>query len=205
MSMHGALLELAVHHHRFHGPHLDYVGVGLAAFVSWAGISGPGEAALIAAGIAAAKGKVDLESMLAVGWLGAAAGGTAGWLLGLKGGRAVLTAKGPLRRTRERILRSGDRFYERYGALAVYFAPSWMAGINGMRARRFLPINAAACLVWALLVGLGAYFAGPHIVDFLGDLGVAGLVGLGALGAALALARLVRMRRRRAKRVSPPS
>jgi membrane protein DedA with SNARE-associated domain len=195
--MHGLLLELAAHHHRFHGPHLDYVGVGLAAFVSWCGIMGPGEAALIAAGIGAANGRVDLASMLIVGWVGATAGGTVGWLAGLKGGRAVLTASGPLRRTRRRILRSGDRFYDRYAALAVYFGPSWMAGINGMRARRFVPINAIACAVWTLLVGLGAYFAGPSIEDFLGGLGAAGLIGLGVLAVVLLV-----LRRRRVTRGS---
>ncbi|MCW2967415.1 MAG: DedA family protein [Solirubrobacteraceae bacterium] len=187
---------VALVHHHFHGPHLDYVGVALAAFLSWFGISGPGEAALIAAGIEAARGKVDLEGMIAVAWAGATVGGTVGWLLGLKGGRAVLTAGGPLRRTRRRMLRSGDRFYAKYGALAVYFAPSWMAGINGMRASRFIPINAVACAIWALLVGLGAYFAGPSITDVLGDLGVYGLIALGVLALALALASWLRRRRR---------
>jgi membrane-associated protein len=196
MEMHAAVAELAVHHQRFHGPHLDYLGVALAAFVSWVGISGPGEAALIAAGIGAAKGKVDLESVLAVAWVGATLGGSAGWLLGLKGGRALLTAKGPLHRTRARILRSGDRFYSRYAALAVYFAPSWMAGINGMRARRFLPLNAVASAVWTLLVGLGAYVAGPSITDLLGDLGAVGLVVLAVLAASLVLGRRARRRRR---------
>ena len=32
-----------------------------------------------------------------------------------------------------------------------------MAGISGMPARRFLPANGVAALIWALLVGLGAY------------------------------------------------
>lgn len=190
-------VELVVqHHHRFHGPHLDYIGVAVGAFLSWVGISGPGEAALIAAGILAARGKIDLPSAIAVAWAGATVGGMLGWLLGLRGGRALLSAAGPLRRIRARILRSGDRFYERYGALAVYFAPSWMAGINGMRARRFLPINAVACLVWALLVGVGAYFAGPRIADLLGDLGTVGLIGL----VVLALGLLVASRVRRARR-----
>src|SRR5439155_886625 len=48
---------VAIHlHHRFHGPHVDYIGVGVAAAASWIGLAGVGEAALIAAGIAAARG-----------------------------------------------------------------------------------------------------------------------------------------------------
>jgi membrane protein DedA with SNARE-associated domain len=185
---------LAVAHH-FHGPHLDYVGVALAAFASWIGITGPGEAALIAAGIAASRGKVDLESTIAVAWAGGVAGGTVGWVLGLKGGRALLTADGPLHRTRRRVLRSGERFYAKHGPLAVYFAPSWMAGVHGMPARRFLPLNAVACAIWALLIGVGAYLIGPRITDLVGDMGTYGIVGLAVLGVSLGL--LSRRRRRR--------
>lgn len=192
------MLALVHHHflhHRFHGPHLDYVGVAAAAFVSWIGLTGPGEAALIAAGVGAARGKVDLEGMIFVAWAGGTIGGTAGWLLGLKGGRALLTREGPLRRARRRILRSGDRFYERWGALAVYFAPSWMAGINGMRGRRFVPINAIACAVWALLFGLGAYAAGPSVSNLLDDLGTLGLILLGVLALGLVVGNWLRKRR----------
>src|SRR3954451_14241814 len=99
-------LATLVHHHRFHGPHLDYVGVAVGAFISWVGISGPGEAALITAGILAARGRVDMPSVLAIAWVGAVAGGMIGWLLGRHFGRALLEAPGPLRRTRRRILRS---------------------------------------------------------------------------------------------------
>ena len=61
-------------HHRFTGPRVDYVGVLLAAAASWIGVVGVGEAALIAAGIAAAHHKVDITSMVATAWAGAAIG-----------------------------------------------------------------------------------------------------------------------------------
>jgi membrane protein DedA with SNARE-associated domain len=174
----GAMLgAVAIHlHHRFHGPHVDYVGVGVAAAASWIGVAGVGEAALIAAGIAAGRGKVDISSMLVVAWVGAIAGGIAGWLIGIKGGRALMTRPGPLYKLRLRLLRRGDHIYETRGLLAVYIAPTWMAGISGMRLKRFLPANAISALVWVLLVGLGAYFAGPSVADALGDIGTVGLV-----------------------------
>jgi membrane-associated protein len=189
-------LLLAIHlHHRFHGPHVDYVGVGLAAAVTWIGITGVGEAALIAAGIAAAHGKVDISSILLVAWLGAMAGGVAGWLIGIKGGRALMTRPGPLFRLRQRLLRRGDDLYERRGVLAVYVTPSFMAGISGMRSARFLVANAIAAVAWVALVGLGAYFAGPSVAEWLGDLGLLALV-LVAVVAVLSL-----VARRRWKRV----
>jgi membrane protein DedA with SNARE-associated domain len=166
--------------------------VGLAAVASWVAVGGPGEAALIAAGIGAARGHVDLAGMIAVAWLGATAGGTAGWVLGRHGGRVFMTARGPLATVRLRMLEHGDRLYARWGPIAVFFGPSWMAGINAMRPSRFLPANAASALLWAVSFGLGAYLVGPKIADVLGEIGA---VGIGLLALAFAAGLVVRWRR----------
>jgi membrane protein DedA with SNARE-associated domain len=201
--MHSLALALATHssplaqppHHHFAGPHADYLGLALAAIVSWVGISGPGEAALIAASIAAAHGHIDIVGVLVVAWLAAMVGGTIGWLIGARGGRSLISKPGPLHHVRIRLLRYGDEVYARRGWLAVYLAPSWMAGVSGMPARRFLPANAFASLIWALTIGLGSYVAGPSIADAVGDIGIAGLIGLIASGA---VAAVVARRRTRA-------
>jgi membrane protein DedA with SNARE-associated domain len=75
----------------------------------------------------------------------------------------------------------GERFFERYGVLAVYLAPSWVAGSIGYPARRFLPANAAAAAIWAGLVGGGSYAVGPGIGDLVADAGLVGLIVLGGL------------------------
>jgi len=200
--MHESSLPIALHaihvgrhlHHHFTGPRVDYVGVGLAAFVSWVAISGPGEGALIAGGISAAHGNVDIVGIVLVAWAGAMTGGIAGYAIGLEGGRALMVKPGPLLRTRRRLLRHGDEAYQRRGWLAVFLAPSWMAGISGMRVQRFLPANAVASLVWAVTIGLGSYFAGPSLAEAIGDIGSVGLVALIGL---IAVAALLRRRRRR--------
>lgn len=183
-------------HHGLHGPPVDFAGVALAAAASWIGVPGPGEPVLIAGGIWAAKGRLDLAELLVVAWAAATAGGVAGWLLGRKGGRALWTAAGPLQRMRIRSLAKGERFFERYGLLAIYLAPSWVAGIHGVRASRYLPANAASAVVWTLLVGLGAYLVGPPIEDVVSDVGLVGLIVLGALVAAFAVGERWRRRRR---------
>ena len=187
---------LAVEHHRFHGPGVDYAAVGAAAALSWLVMTGPGEAALIAAGVAAARHRVDIGSILLVAWAGAMIGGIGGWLVGLKGGRAVVLAPGPLLGKRRRMVASGERLFARYGPLAVYVAPTWMAGIHGMRWSRFLPANAIAALVWTLLVGLGAFLVGPPIEEVISDVGLAGIVLLVLLACAGVLARVLHVRRR---------
>jgi membrane protein DedA with SNARE-associated domain len=188
------LAALAVIHP--HGRGVDYLGVFLASLVSWAALPGPGEAALIAAGISSAHHHLDLTSVVAVAWAGASAGGTAGWIVGVRGGRGLVTAHGPLRQVRLAVIARGDRFFERYGPVAVLFTPSWIAGIHDMRWSRFLPFNAISALTWALSIGLGAYLVGPSITDIAADAGLAG----GALVLALLALALGLVARRRLQR-----
>jgi membrane protein DedA with SNARE-associated domain len=169
----------------------------LAAGASWFVIPGPGEAALIAAGISAAHGRLDLAGVVAVAWAGASAGGTAGWLIGLKGGRGLLSAAGPLHHLRVSMLARGDHFYDRFGPIAVLFTPSWVAGIHDMSAVPFLLANAISALVWAAFVGVGAYLLGPSITDIVNDAGLAGAAFVGAL---FVLVVVLLARRRRAAR-----
>jgi membrane-associated protein len=186
---------LAVLHHHLHGPSLGYLGIGVAALVSWLGVPGPGEPVLIAGGILAAKGRLDLAEVLVVAWLGAMVGGVAGWALGRHAGHPLATAPGPLHHQRVAALERGERFFRRFGLLAVYFAPSWVAGATRLSAARFIPANALAAVVWVALVGVGAYAVGPSIADIVGDVGVVGLLVLGGLVLAVAAHLLLRRRR----------
>jgi membrane protein DedA with SNARE-associated domain len=175
------LAALAALHPHARGSGVDYAGLFLASLASWAVVPGPGEAALIAAGISAGHRHLNLASVLLVAWAGASTGATIGWVVGLKGGRGLLTAPGPLHHLRLALIARGDRFYERYGPVALFFTPSWIAGIHDMRSSRFLPANAISTLVWALAIGLGAYLVGPSITDIAADAGLAGGVLLGVL------------------------
>jgi membrane protein DedA with SNARE-associated domain len=194
------LFGFALHfHHRFHGPPIDYAGLGLAAFASFVGVPGPGEPVLIAAGIFAARHQLDLATVLATAFLGASAGGVVGWLLGMRFGRTLLTARGPLLQMRRAALSRGDEVFERFTVLAIVVTPSWVAGIHHVRSGVYLITNVVSAIVWAVGIGLGAYFAGPAIVEFVGDLGTATAIGLGVL-AALAVGLELQRRRRRGRR-----
>ena len=188
-------LALAALHRHLHGPPFDYAGIALACSASWIGVPGPGEPVLIAAGVYAASGKVDIGEVLLVAWLSATAGGIAGWLLGRKGGRALWSAPGPALRLRLAAMERGERFFDRHAWLGVYLAPSWVAGIHGLSAARFLPLNALCAAAWTLLCGLGAYLIGPSIADAVGDLGLAGAVVLGLLVLGAATSAFVHRRR----------
>lgn len=190
-----AILHLHIHLHA-RGPGIDYVGVLIASGASWAGLPGPGEALLIAAGIAAAHHRLDLASVILVAWAGATAGGMIGWIVGVRAGRGVFTATGPLHGLRVALIESGDRFFARYGVIAVLFTPSWVAGIARMRASLYVPVNAVSAAVWALAIGLAAYWVGPSITDVAADEGLLVWLVVGGLVAAFAIV-LLRNRLRR--------
>lgn len=175
-----AFLHIHIHiHHHFHGPPFDYLGLGIASVISGTGAPGPGETLLIAAGIFAAKGKLDITLVLVTAMVGSTIGGIIGWYVGLKAGRPVWLAPGPLKRWRVHTLTRGEEIFQRYPAFAVILTPSWIAGIHGVRSRLYQPLNALGAAIWAAGIGLGAYFVGPSIVDAVGDLGIVtgGLAG----------------------------
>jgi membrane protein DedA with SNARE-associated domain len=191
-------LGLRFHHH-FHGPPFDYFTLAAAAAASWVGVPGPGEPVLIAAGVFAARHRLDIAEVLLIAWAGATAGGVAGWLIGRRAGRAVMTAPGPFRPARMRAVERGDEIFTRVPVVAVLLTPSWIAGIHRVRPQLFLPVNAASAALWACGIGLGAFFAGPTVVDVVSDIGwvsVAGIVLLVLTGIVLE----VRRRRRRRNR-----
>jgi membrane protein DedA with SNARE-associated domain len=201
------LLALLVHFHRFHGSPLDYATLAAAAFASWVGLPGPGEPLLIAAGVLAAKHKLDLTETLVVAFGAATAGGVLGWLLGLKAGRALIVRPGPFLRGRRRALQRGEEVFERYPRTAVLLTTSWIAGILGVDTGVYMVWNAVGAAVWTLVIGLGGFFAGPPIVEVVSDVGLIPVIGLVLLVIAAVSFEIGRRRRRAggATATSPPS
>jgi membrane protein DedA with SNARE-associated domain len=200
-----ALLHVHIHlHHHFHGPPFDYVGLAAAAAASWVGVPGPGEPVLIAAGVLAAHHRLDIFSVILVAWVAASLGGTAGWLIGLKAGRRIVTAPGPLHRQRLRAMERGEEVFSRYTVLAIVVCPTWISGINRVGPVLFNVVDCAAALAWATGIGLGAYFVGPTVIELVQDLGLVTAAGLAVL-VVLGIVLEVRRRRERAQRGRPGS
>jgi membrane protein DedA with SNARE-associated domain len=202
MDLVGALhLHIHVLHLFQHvkGSPIDYVAVALAAFASWAGFPGPGEPVLIAAAIVASKHKLGIGPLVFWASVGATVGGVAGWALGLMAGRRLLTARGPLHGFRVRAVERGEELFRRFAIPAIIFTPSWVAGIERSRARVYLPVNlVSATLLWAAPIAYGAYYAGPPLLDLVGDLGVIATVALVLFVVVVVGGELLRRRRARA-------
>ncbi len=200
-----ALLHLHFHfhfhfHHQFHGPPFDYVGLALAAAASWIGVPGPGEPVLIAAGVLAARHQLDIVGVVLVAWAAATAGGMIGWLVGLKAGRGLLTAPGPLRSVRLSAVRRGEQVFARYPVIAIVLTPSWVAGIHRVRGAVYQPTNAIAAALWAAGLGFGAYLIGPTVVDVADDFGLVTGIIVAAVIVVIAVTVALERRRRRSSR-----
>jgi membrane protein DedA with SNARE-associated domain len=191
------VLGVAVPLHRhLHGPPVDYVGLAAAAAASWAGVPGPGEPVLIAAAVYAARNRLDITEVLIVSFVAAALGGIIGWLIGMIGGRTLMTAPGPLRRARLKAVKKGDEVFERHPVIAILLTPAWVAGIHRVRTDVYMALNLVGAAVWAAGIGLAAYWIGPSVIDFVNDFGLVTTGLLAALVACVVGAELVRRRRR---------
>jgi membrane protein DedA with SNARE-associated domain len=191
-----ALLHFHLHR-EFTGSPLDYLVVAAAAAASWAGVPGPGEPVLIGAALLASRHRLDIGGVVIAAWVGATVGGVIGWFAGLKAGRALMTARGPLHRARLATVRRGEEIFDRWPVAAILVTPAWIAGIHRVRNRIYQPTNVISAAVWAAGIGFGAYLIGPAIVDFVSDLG---LVTGGGLILLIVVGVVLEVRRRRGRR-----
>jgi membrane protein DedA with SNARE-associated domain len=177
---------------------------GLVAAESM-GVPVPGETALIAAGILAHDGKLQIELVILIAAVGAITGDNLGYLIGRKGGRLLLEKDGPLLKHRKAVLEKGEPFFARHGAKAVFLgrwvaglriAAAWLAGINRMHWLTFFIWNALGGIAWATSVGLAAYFLGHIAEKIVKD---AGLIGIGVVVLAVIGFFVWRQRRRSVK------
>jgi membrane protein DedA with SNARE-associated domain len=155
-----------------------------------AGLWLPGETALIAAAVYASKGHLSITAVVVVAAAAAIIGDNIGYWLGREGGRRLLYRYAVLRRFADKVLPPAERFFERHGGKAVFFARffgglrvtgAWMAGITRMTWWRFLFWNAAGGIIWAIAVSLIAFYAGKAAADAIAHYGVYGGIALGIL------------------------
>jgi membrane protein DedA with SNARE-associated domain len=152
-----------------------------------AGVPLPGETALIAAAILAARGHYSIVEVIAVAAAAAIIGDNVGYWIGRTGGRALLERWGPVRRYAERALPPGERFFKKHGGKTVFIGrfvsvlrvtAAWLAGITHMPWWRFFLWNATGGIVWATLVSLLAYYFGKAAADAVQTYGLYALVAI---------------------------
>ncbi|MET8586532.1 DedA family protein [Streptomyces collinus] len=189
--------------------HYGYWAVGAVILVEDFGVPAPGETILLAAGVFAGAGRLDIYAVAAVAFAAAVLGDNIGYLIGRSGGRAFVHRWGRYVFLTPKRFQAAEEFFGRHGGKIVTVARfieglrqanGIIAGTSGMRWRRFLLFNALGAALWVGLWATLSYLVGDHITTVYDEIGryqVYVLVALGVLLAAFVTRHVVRRRRER--------
>ena len=166
----------------------EYAVLFVLVAILGAGLPGPGDAALIAAGTLAGEGRLNVWIVLAVSMTAWMLGSVGGFEIGHYGGRSLLDHDGPLAKSRRKLLAKGDRVFFGHTFAASVTMPAFVSGIFKVRFGLFMLGALVAGIGWiGMYVGL-SYFLGAEIARRIGDAGVKLIIGVAVIvGAGLAI------------------
>ncbi|MCL5113416.1 MAG: DedA family protein [Patescibacteria group bacterium] len=131
----------------------------------------PGDTLLIAAGIYAMQGKMNLIAVIIVGAIAASAGDSTSFWIGRKIGRKIFQKEDNILFDPKHIKRA-DQFYEKYGnktILIAHFLPiirtfnPLVAGVAKLKYKKYLVLDLIGDSAWAIVITLVGYYIGSRI------------------------------------------
>jgi membrane protein DedA with SNARE-associated domain/membrane-associated phospholipid phosphatase len=138
-----------------------YALVGALAFLetgAFVGLIAPGETVVIAGGVIAGQGTIDLIPLIGLVWACAVLGDSTSFYLGHRLGRGWLVRHGPRVKITPERLTQVEGYFERHGGKTILIgrfiglvralAP-FIAGTSGVRYRRFIPFSIVGTGLWA--------------------------------------------------------
>jgi membrane protein DedA with SNARE-associated domain len=176
-----------------------YLAIGVIIALESMGLPLPGESVLALAAIYAAHHDQSIVTVVASAATGAIIGDNVGYWIGREFGYSLLRRYGSRIGLSPSKIKLGQYLFMRHGAKVVFLGrfvavlrvlAAVLAGVNRMDWRRFLIANAAGGILWASVVGFGAYLFGKAVTHVTGPLGVAlAVIGLAAVVAGLLFVR----------------
>ena len=149
-----------------------YLAVFGFLFIESFGAPVPGQTMLMAAGVFAGAGRLNVAGVAILGFVAAVAGDNVGYLIGHFGGRRLVLRFGRYVFVTEKRLTKAEGFFRRHGGKIVAVARfidglrqlnGIVAGIAGMPWQRFLAFNALGAAAWVGVWTSAGYFAGGHL------------------------------------------
>lgn len=174
--------------------HYGYLAVALLVLIESFGPPLPGETVIIAASIYAGAGTLNIWAVAVVAFTAAVLGDNIGFLIGHRGGRALVERYGRYIGVTPKRFATAEDFFLRHGHWIVFVARfveglrqlnGIIAGTSGMRWRTFAVSQSLGAAVWVGCWSAIGYTAGSHITviyDAFARVGY-GLVGLLVAGA----------------------
>lgn len=173
------------------------------------GLPLPGESLVIASGLLASRGDMNIVLLIGAIWSAAVLGDNVGYAIGLFGGRRLVLRHGARFGVTEPRLAKVESVFRRYGGEIVMVARFFVglrqlngiiAGTVAMPWPRFLLYNAVGAALWSGVWGLGAYFLGHHMSAILPWFHRFGYAAIALVALAVVVLLVIGyLRRRRAK------
>jgi membrane protein DedA with SNARE-associated domain len=166
---------------------IGYPAAALGILIESSGVPFPGELTLVAVAAYAGAGHLNIAVVIALGALGAIAGGDLGYFIGLRGGRPFLEKVLSVFRLEVGRLAQAEMFFAHHGDKTILVGrfilglrtwASVFAGVAHMPFWRFQVYSVLGAIPWAIAWGLVGYFLGnnwPLLTTLLKDSGYGGL------------------------------
>jgi membrane protein DedA with SNARE-associated domain len=152
--------------------HYGYLAVAGLVMVESFGVPAPAQTLLIAAGLYAGSGRLNVFLVALIGFGAAVVGDSVGFWIGRVGGRRLVLRVGRYVGLTEKRIDWAEGFFRRHGGKIVAVARfvdglrqfnGVVAGVVNMPWWRFLAFNALGAFVWSSLWTVLGYAAGQHI------------------------------------------
>lgn len=140
-----------------------YAVLFLLVVLGGAGVPMIGTAAVTAAAILGSQGTLSIDDVIGVACVAAVIGGLLGYGIGRRWGLELMRRPGRSEDQRQKMLDQGHALYVKWGWLACFFIPSFIAGIARMRFRMFVIFNTIAAVIYQFATALPAYGAATLI------------------------------------------
>lgn len=156
----------------------EYILLFVFVVILGAGLPGPGDASLIAAGTLAGEGQLKVVIVLVTAMVAWLVGSVAGFWIGSWRGRWLLDHPGRLEKTRRKILAKGDKAFGGRTFVASVTMPALVSGIFRVRFYVFMLAALVAGIGWiGMYVGI-SYFLGAEIAHHIASTGTKAIIGV---------------------------
>ncbi len=156
----------------------EYIIFFVLVVSTGAGVPGPGDASMIAAGTLAGEGRLNIGVVLVLSIAGWMLGSLIGYEIGLRGGRGLLEHPGRLEKHRRKMLAKGDQAFASHTFTASVTMPAYLSGIFRVRLPVFL-LGALASGSFFIVMYIGiSYFLGAEVAERIGNAGSKAVLGV---------------------------
>ena len=172
---------------------IGYLGIFIGMFLESTIVPIPSEIVMIPAGIASAKGVMNIYLVTLVGIIGNIAGAVFSYYLALTLGRRIILKIGKYFFIKPETIIKIEEFFKKHGPLSVFIGRllpgfrhfiSLPAGLAKMNFKLFLFYTSIGATIWTSILSFSGYLIGENqelIIKYIKELSLIFVIGCGIL------------------------